>query len=300
MSILEIKHLRMISAIAQTRNMTRAADMLFISQSALSQQLKDIETKLASPLFSRTAKKMLPTSTGKIILKTAEQVLETISDTELEIARMVSGDRGELKVGIQCVFCYKWLPGVMAKFQEKFPNIEFVIGNSDHMLEELETGQFDVVITGSSENGGPFVYLPLFEDQMVCIMAQSHPLTARSRLDYKDFNNEMLIAHAEKNKNKFYQNCLLPAGVKPKNYMIVSQPQAIIELVSSGFGIGVFPRWAVRSAIEAESIAARPITRNGIPITWSAAFLKRTEISIFQKEFIRLVSKLNPVGRKGA
>src|SRR5210317_1728048 len=123
MNHLEIKHLRMLCTIVATGNMTKAAGTLCLSQSAISQQLKDIESKLQVDLFFRTRKRMLLTPIGKKLLKTAKQVVGLVEGAELEIARIVSGDRGELKVGTQCLFCFKWLPGVMRTFQKKFPNI---------------------------------------------------------------------------------------------------------------------------------------------------------------------------------
>lgn len=293
MNHLEVKHLRMISTIAQTGNMTKAAEKLFISQSALSQQLKDIETKLMVQLFLRTKKKMLLTATGKKVLKTAQHVIETLADTELEIAKTVTGQTGELKVGTQCIFCYKWLPNVMQSFQNKFPNIEFEIGNSNHVFKELESRQFDFIITGSAVDDDQYTYLPLFEDQMVCIMPRDHPLGHKPYVDFKDFENANYISHSEKRKNKFYQLGMKPIGIEPKRFMTVGQPQAIIEMVAAGFGISLFPRWAVASSIESNTITDRPFTRTGMPVKWNAAFLKNTDITIFQKEFIHIVSRLN-------
>ncbi|MCP3901663.1 MAG: LysR family transcriptional regulator, partial [Desulfobacteraceae bacterium] len=164
MSQLEIKHLKMISSIAKTGNMTKAAEKLFISQSALSQQLKDIEGRLNVDLFSRTRKKMSLTSTGKKLLQTAEHVIEKLEDAELEIEKIVSGDKGELKVGTQCLFCYKWLPKIMTTFQDKYPNVEFEIGSSVDLYNELESGKYDLVITGAGVGVDDFVHAPLFND----------------------------------------------------------------------------------------------------------------------------------------
>ena len=197
MNHLEIKHLRMICAIAETGNMTRAAEKLFISQSALSQQLKDIEGKLKVDMFFRTRKKMILTPIGKKLSETARQVIATVEDRELEIARIVSGDQGELKVGTQCIFCYKWLPRVMLSFQHKFPNIEFEIGNSSDLAAELETKRYDLIITAAALKDDNYDYLPLFADQMVCIMPQDHPLSSRSWIRFRDFNGLNLISHAE-------------------------------------------------------------------------------------------------------
>jgi LysR family transcriptional regulator for metE and metH len=292
MNHLEIKHLRMICAIAETGNMTKAAEKLFLSQSALSQQLKDIEGKLKVGLFFRTSKKMILTETGKALLKTAQQVIGTLADTELEIAKLASGESGELKVGTQCIFCYKWLPRVMEIFQKKFPNIEFEIGNSNDPVEELESKKYNFIITAVFEPEEQLTYLPLFEDQMVCIMPKDHPLSVRSHVHFEDFNAFNLLSHAEKDKNKFYQLGLKPKGVEPRRFMTVGHPVAIIEMVASGFGLSIFPRWAI-SSFETDTITARPISKNGLPLTWTAAYLNNSQLPVFQAEFINIVRQMH-------
>ncbi|MCP4163817.1 MAG: LysR family transcriptional regulator [Deltaproteobacteria bacterium] len=284
---LEIKHLKLIKTISETRNMTKAASRLFITQSALSQQLKGIEEKLEVKLFSRNRKKMILTNIGKKVLVTAHNVLETLEDTELEIAQMVSGDTGEIKVGTQCVFCYKWLPDAMGKFRNSFPNIDFEIGSSDDVLNELESEKYDLIVTGAPLNDTRLTYQPLFEDQMVCIMPSDHPLTAKPFVDYQDFNNESLILNSERGKQLIQQT-----KSSPGRFMIVNQPQAIIEMVIAGFGLSVFPRWAVKPQVDKKLIAARPITKTCISLTWNIVYLDRN-LSVPQREFINIVSKLN-------
>ena len=135
MNHLEIKHLRMVCAIAESGNMTRAAETLCISQSALSQQLKDIENKLGTDLFFRTRKKMILTEVGKQLQGTATQVIDSVDQAEHAISLQTKGEKGELKVGTQCIFCYKWLPQVMRLFHAKFPNVEIEVGNSTDISE---------------------------------------------------------------------------------------------------------------------------------------------------------------------
>ncbi len=76
--------------------------------------------------------------------------------------------------------------------------------------------------------------------------------------------------------------------------MIVGQAQAILEMVAAGFGIGFYPRWAAQTSIDQKKIAARPLTKPGLSLTWAAAHLKDRDITLPQKEFIHIISKLNP------
>ncbi len=300
---LEIKHLRMLRAITESGNMTRAAEKLCISQSALSQQLKDIENKLGTDLFFRTRKKMIVTEVGKQLLETATQVLEVVDLAEQDISRKISGERGELKVGTQCIFCYKWLPQVMHLFQRKFPSVEIEVGNSVDLQKELEGKKYDLVISGAVSSDEGLFSIPLFQDQLVCVMRADHPLSSCSFIQFENFRGINLISHVEKSKNRFYQQVLKAKGIEPKRIMNVGAPQAILEMVAAGFGISIFPRWAITEALETWPIVARPITPRGLPLTWHAVYLSHANVPIYQQEFIRNISTLNvteqtlPTGR---
>jgi LysR family transcriptional regulator for metE and metH len=293
MNNLEIKHLRMICALAESGNMTMAAEKLCITQSALSQRLKDIETRLGIDLFFRTPKKMILTEAGKQLLGTAIGVIEAVDQAERSISRKTKGEKGELRVGTQCIFCYKWLPEVMRVFHGKFPNIEIEIGNSSDLMEELEAKKYDLIISGAISPSEIHSSVPLFKDQLVCIMTEDHPLAACSFIQLTDFGSNNLISHTEKSKNRFYQQVLKPQGIEPKRIMNVGAPQAILEMVIAGFGISIFPRWAVAEAIKTWQIVARPITPKGFPLTWHAVYLTHSNIPIYQQEFIRSISRLN-------
>ena len=290
---LEIKHLRMLRAITESGNMTRAAEKLGISQSALSQQLKDIEGKLGTDLFFRTRKKMIVTEVGRQLLETATQVITAVESAELDISRKISGERGELKVGTQCIFCYKWLPLVMHLLHCRFPNVEIEVGNSVDLSGELAEKKFDLVISGTAAPDDTYTSVPLFQDQMVCIMHADHPLATCSFVQLDDFRGNNLISHAEKGRNRFYQQVLKPKGIEPKRIMNVGAPQAIIEMVAAGFGISIFPRWAIAEALTNWPIVTRRITLRGLPLTWHAISLNNHNIPIYQQEFIKNISNLH-------
>ncbi len=293
MNPLEIKHMRMICSIAESSNMTKAAEKLCITQSALSQQLKDIENKLGTDLFFRARKKMTLTEVGKQLLDTAVKVLEVIDQAERRITRKMKGETGELKVGTQCIFCYKWLPRVMRLFHAKYPHVEIEVGNSIDLLEELEEKKYDLIISGAMAHVETHTAVPLFKDQLVCIMPKDHPLTASGFIRFEDFMGENLLSHAEKSKNRFYQQVLKPKGIEPKKIMNVGAPQAIIEMVIAGFGISVFPRWAVAEALKTWQLAALPITPKGFPLTWQAIYMTHSNMPLYQQEFIRSISSLS-------
>ncbi len=124
-------------------------------------------------------------------------------------------------------------------------------------------------------------------------MKKDHPLAACSFVQLTDFKGNRLISHADKGKNRFYQQVLKPQGIEPKRIMNVGAPQAILEMVIAGFGISIFPRWAVAEAMKTWDIVALPITSKGFALTWHAIYLNHSNIPIYQQEFIRNISRLN-------
>ncbi|MCB2217816.1 MAG: substrate-binding domain-containing protein [Desulfobulbaceae bacterium] len=183
-------------------------------------------------------------------------------------------------------------------FHAKFPNIEIHIGNSLDLVEELEEKRYDLVITGAISPSDSHTAVSLFADQLVCIMPDDHPLAAGRSVRLHDFAGENFISYTDAARDKFYQQALKPAGIEPKRIMNIGAPQAIVEMVIAGFGISVFPRWAVIEALKTWPLAARPITPRGLPLTWHAVYLTHSNTSIYQQEFINSISRLNVTEEK--
>ncbi len=175
MQKLEIKHLHLVRAIAETKNLTKAAKQLNISQPALSRQLLDIENQLDTRLFFRTPKKMVLTNAGEIVLSSADRVLHEIKEAEDKIHRLTGDQTGELIVGIGCPLSYQWLPSVMESFHSYFPNVDIQIGHSSDLINDLIEKKFDVVITTEHLGNANVTYEFLFVGEAIAIFRPGHP-----------------------------------------------------------------------------------------------------------------------------
>src|SRR4029078_6525135 len=105
---LDVRHLKLIVAVTEEKSVTRAGEVLHLTQSALSHQLREIEEKLGTPLFLRMNKKMILTPAGERLLFTARQVLEEMKRAEDHIAEMASNKQGTLRLSTECYTCYHW------------------------------------------------------------------------------------------------------------------------------------------------------------------------------------------------
>ena len=121
---LEIRHLRLVEAVAEVGSLTAAADRLYLTQSALSHQLRDIEERLGAPLFLRRNRRMLPTAAGQRLIESARAVLGELARAETAVRELAGSGQGLLRVATECYTCYHWLPGVLREFGHAHPRVE--------------------------------------------------------------------------------------------------------------------------------------------------------------------------------
>jgi len=296
MNRLEIKHLRMLCMIHQTGNMTRAAQNLYVTQSALSQQLKDIEAKLGTQLFFRTNTKMVLTRIGKNLLEKAKTILDEIQAAEADIDRSVNGETGNLKIGVRCLFCYMWLPRVLKQFQERYPNVDIDIRNASEPQADLICEKIDIAVSAADEIDPRIEFAPLFEDEVVVVMSEHDFHQAKPSMELTDFHGADIISLIEKSEHYFFDALLRNKSIKPRRYMTISHPEAMVDLIEAGLGMGILPQWFVSPYQKTKNLVTCPLTSRGKRLLWKATWLKSRQMPAYQKEFIRIMADhaINP------
>ena len=273
---LEIRHLQLVRAVAQRGTLTSAGLVLHLTQSALSHQLLDIESRLGTALFLRVGKRLALTPAGERLLASANEVLATIVQTEDAIRQLAGDSRGVLRITTECYTCYHWLPPVLKQYRRTHPRVDVRIDvtATNAPIDALLEGRLDLAVVSDRVLDRRVVTRPLFDDELVVVMTPGHPLAAKAFIEARDFAGETLLSYASKEESTVYQRLLLPAGVTPANLLQVQLTEAIIEMAKAGLGLGVLARWAVEPEVRAGRLQARPLTRHGFKRTWSAATLK--------------------------
>jgi LysR family transcriptional regulator, regulator for metE and metH len=299
---LDIRHLKLVVAVTEEKSVTRAGEVLHLTQSALSHQLREIEEKLGTPLFLRMNKKMILTQAGERLLRTARQVLDEMKRAEDHISQMAANRQGTLRISTECYTCYHWLPDVMKEFGRKFPGVEVKIdAEATHRpIQALLQGKLDVAIVSDVRRDKQLLYRSLFEDEFVAVMSTDHPLVERPYLTARDFADQNLILYVNPEESTLFEKILRPAGVTPARVSTVPLTEAIIEMVKAGLGVSALARWAIKEQIAAGKIAARPLTRRGLHRQWQAVTLKQDTTPAYIDEFIALLSRpAMPLGKPG-
>ena len=270
---LEVRHLTPMIALEQTGSVTRAAELLGITQSALSRRIQEAEQRLGTTLYLRSQKRLRLTAAGACLLENAKRILAALERAESDTIQMPAGPRHVVRVGAGAYTCFHWLPCFLDCLWQAAPGLDVVIAPESAELPQ------DAVLRNAIDVGivpGPITdrgihAVKLFEDELVAIVAPRHALADRRYLVAEDFADQTYITYGPTYLLGFESDRVLrPAKVWPRRLLKIAYVDGIIAMVAAGHGISVLSRWAVSPAVEDGAIQAIPVTRSGLPITWSA------------------------------
>lgn len=300
--ILEVRHLSLVNEIASTGSVTRAAERLHLTQSALSHQLRDIESRLGIQLFLRLGKRMVLTPPGERVLGAAKRVLDEIGRAEEDLKLMSQDGKGVLRLCTQCNTGYHWLPPLLQSFHRKYPgvDVQIIVTATERPIEALLDGQIDLAVVTSEVTDRRLQLVPLFEDELVAVVAPTHPFAKRAFIEPTDFTEEHLIIYtADRHDSYTFMRILGPAGVEPERVSQVPLTEAILELVKAGLGVSVMARWAIEPALETGAVKAVRIGKRGAYRSWTAVTLRDRVEPKWQREFVTLLSRQALPARAG-
>jgi LysR family transcriptional regulator for metE and metH len=299
---LELRHLRLVAAVASLGSLTRAGDRLHLTQSALSHQLRDIESRLGTALFLRIGKRLVLTPAGERLLASATDVLERLEAAERDIRGLARDRVHRLRITTECYTCYHWLPPVLLRYRRTFPNVEVHIDvqATHHPVPMLLAGKIDLGLMSTPVRDRRLVSRRVFDDELVVIAARHHRFATQTRVRLAQMRDETLFIYPPKEESGPLQNVLLPAGAAPARIEEVQLTEAITELVKAGLGVAILARWAVQPLIDAGDIVARPLPTRRMHRVWSAVMRRDLAGTDYVSAFIDLLEKHAPTTRKGA
>ncbi len=288
---MDIRHLKMIREVAAQGNLTRAAESLFLSQSALSHQLKEVEDYFKTQIFIRQKKQMLLTDAGRIILEASERILKDIESVKSSVRLLTDKDSGVIRISTECYTSYHWLSAFLKEFRTMYPKVEITINPEAtyNSIQSLLDNKIDIGIV--EDNLNPKLdYVRLFGDEFVAVVAPDHPWAFLKRVNPELFLSQHYIMYNIPNEVSTVFNLLFKTG-RPKKVYKIALTEAIIQMVKAGIGVAVLPHWVVRPFVESGELIAIPITRKGIKRVWYAATLKNKYLPPYMHAFIKNLSK---------
>ncbi len=264
---IDFRHLRTIRAIHQAGGLARAADLLHITQSALSHQIKGLEDQAGVELFVRRSKPLRLSAAGMRLLRVAEEVLPRIEALEAEFEGLRRGSAGRLHIAIECHACFEWLFPVLERFRKSWPEVDIDIrpGLAFDALPALQAEEVDVVISSDPEALDGVDFRPLFDYEPVFVAAAGHRLAEKPFVEAEDLRDETLITYpVERTRLDVFTELLTPARVEPRAVRQIELTAVILLLVASGRGVAVLPDWVLRESRASADFVTRPLTETGL------------------------------------
>src|SRR5687767_4329699 len=196
--ILEVRHLRILTAIADHGTVSAATKHVYLTQSAISHQLIELEQRLGLTFFHRTPKGMVPTDAGAEMIAVARDVLSRLAAAEASMLRSSPRPAGRLRVGTDSPLALAWLPAAIGIVRRRLPHIraELIPDTSAHGLDALFEGRYELAVVADAAADPRLDLIPLFDEELVAVVAPGHRLADRVSLGVGDLRVETVAVHA--------------------------------------------------------------------------------------------------------
>jgi LysR family transcriptional regulator for metE and metH len=290
-SLLELRHLQTLLALVETGTLSKAAARVFLTQSALSHQIKQLEDHYGVALFERKTQPLRLSPAGQRLHSLAGTVMKAVREAERDVARIAQGNSGQLRIAVECHTCFDWLMPAMDQFREHWPEIELDLVSGFHVdpLALLREDRAELVVVSEPQAREGVAFHPLFRFEIVGLVSRQHPLAPKAFLTPEDFAGETLLSYpVPEDMLDIVRKVLKPRGIEPKR-RTAELTVAILQLVASRRGIAALPNWTVQSYLEREYVLAKPIGETGL---WSALYAATTEAmaqSAYMGDFLDIV-----------
>ncbi len=277
--MIELKHLQTIQAIEHYGSVNRAAEALFMTQSALSHQLKQLESQLELKLFERKTQPVQWTPAGEVLLRLAELVLPQVAQAKSNLQRIRSGNLGRLWLGVECHTCFEWLLPILRRYQQQFSDIEvdMVAQLVRPTLDALKKHEIDLVITSETEAEAGVQFAPLFEYEVVLAVSPEHWMATQAYCQPQDLATETLLTYpVNYNKLDIFKSFLWPAKIQPKAIRHSEMSLMILQWVEANKGVAALPVWLLDSQPEFNHLKRLRLGKSGVKAKLYAA-IRQTE-----------------------
>jgi DNA-binding transcriptional LysR family regulator len=246
---MDLHQLRVFQAAAKCGGFTRASQQLHLSQSTVSQHIKQLEEELGCPLFMRVGKQVLITEAGNLLLQYSEKIFHDLKNAEMAVREMSAMKRGAVRLGVGATTLTYRLPHVLGDYNRRFPDIELIVltGTTEFLLDAVTSQRIDLAIVMSTPGSPPGLTItPLGGEELVVVLNRDHPLARKSTIGLADLSSLRFILFE---KHTAMQNLIdgyfERLDVAPHIAMEVEGIESIKSLIGAGLGASILPLCAV-------------------------------------------------------
>jgi LysR family transcriptional regulator for metE and metH len=265
--MLERIHLAIVREVDREGSLTAAADVLCLTQSALSHTVKKMEQQLGTPVWAREGRNLRLTQAGQYLLGLANRLLPQMEHAEQLMRQYAEGLRGTLRIGMECHPCYQWLLKIVAPYLASWPDVDVDVKQKFQFggIGALFGYDIDILVTPDPLHKPGLHFEPVFDYEQVLVVGRKHRFAGQAYVTPKQLSNETLITYpVEIERLDIYNQFLLPAGCTPKKHKTIETTEIMLQMVAAGRGVAALPAWLVAENSRKAAIAPVRLGARGI------------------------------------
>lgn len=265
--MLDRSHLTILREVDRLGSVTAAAAQLNLTQSALSHAIGKLEQHLGIELWRRQGRHLTLTQAGHYLLAVSKRMLAQFELAEDRLRQYARGERGTLRIGMECHPCYQWLLKLVAPYLSRWPDVDVDVKQRFQFggVGALIGFEIDVLVTPDPLHKPGLRFEPVFDYEQVLAVGRDHPLAKRPYVEPEHLCNEVLITYpVEPDRLDVFSRFLTPAGVAPRQHKTLEATDIMLQMVASGRGVTALPRWLVQEQAERMPLVAISLGRRGV------------------------------------
>lgn len=291
-----LQQLRVFDAVVRNGSITRAAAELYLTQPAISIQVKKLEALVGLPLLEQVDRRLHPTQAGRRVHAAARRVLEELALLEQSVTELKGVVKGELRIGVVTTAKY-FMPHLLGAFVERHPDVEprLTVTNRAQVLERLHANEDDLLIMGQVPESLDVTAHPFLDNDLVVVAHAAHPLAAQTHIPMTRLCRERFLVREQGSGTRLaIEAVVAERGQRIDPYMELGDSEAIKHGILAGLGISVMSRHNVRLELESGSLVVLDVEGFPLKRKWYAVHPRTKKLSLTARTFLEFILREGP------
>jgi DNA-binding transcriptional LysR family regulator len=289
--VIDTQYLRVFVTVARQLNLSRAAQELALTPSAISHCLKALEKDLGCRLLERTSRKVVLTDPGKELLSEAEEILQRMARVRSTLKSWQDWKRGRLHIAANTTACQYLVPPALREFRESFPEFTVKIDpcTSPQALSAMEEGDVDlgIFIEPATHHGAAFTLIS--EDELHFLVNPLHPWALKRKALLENVTAQSLVLPERGSETHVLIDAYFRRqGIRVQPFIEIDSEEAIKQFVRLDLGIGILPKWIAAAEIRQRSLVCLPLGRWKLRRRWGILHRRGKKLTFAESVFANL------------
>ena len=291
-----LRQLQVFEKVANHLNYSRAAEELYLSQPAVSMQIKQLEGHIGLPLFEQMGKKIFMTEAGRELHHYARSIAQQLTEMEAVFDQMKGLGHGKLTISVVNTANY-FTPQLLARFCQRYPEINVIlqVANRDAVLKQLAENSTDLAIMGQPPKGLDLIAESFLDNPMVVIAAPNHPLTTVKQVKFDQLAEQTFVSREQGSGTRSAMERVFEKNnIQPRNSMEMEANEAIKQAVQAGMGLGILSLHSIELELETGRLAMLNVEHFPLLRHWFVAHRSNKRLSsaaLAFKDFLLVEAK---------